>query len=108
MYFSYSEIRSYLLENWEQLSESAYPEDLLREWGDNAVPVYYNEIISDWQEMPSEFDNAWQEIADSDWIATASITQLMAVDLCEYYQTQFTEIYNKIKEELEESELENA
>ena len=108
MYFTDTEIRRDLLENWQQLSESTYPFVPLGEWADNAVPVYYNQIISDWQEMPSEFDNAWQEIADSDWVATASITALMAVDLSEYYQSRFAAIYQEIKEELEESELENA
>lgn len=108
MYFTDTEIRRELLENWQQLTESVYPEDLLREWADSSVPVYYNQIIADWQEMPSEFDNVWQEIAEPDWVATASITELMAVDLYEYYQNRFTAIYKEIKEELEESELENA
>lgn len=105
MYFNDTEIRRELLENWQQLTESAHPEDLLTQWADSAVPVYYGDIIADWWEMPSEFTDSWEEFGLPQEV---TITGLMAIDVFNYYQGRFNAIYNDIKEELEESELENA
>jgi hypothetical protein len=46
------------------------------------MPVYNNEIISEWAAMPSEFDDGWQELGASD---KNTILQLMSVDLYLYY-----------------------
>jgi hypothetical protein len=105
MYFNDTEIRRELLENWRELSESAYPEDLLTRWAGEAVPVYYGEIIADWWEMPNEFTDSWEEFGLPQEV---TITGLMSMDVFNYYQSRFNAIYNEIKEELEESELENA
>ena len=107
---NYSDIKSDIYDHLDQLKENAYPEDLITELADSAVPIYYSEIISDWQEMPSEFNDSWQQIADSDWVVTANITSLMAVDLCTYYQAEYHRIYAEIMHDQEqlESESENA
>jgi hypothetical protein len=75
---------------------------------DSACPVYYHEVIKDWQEMPNEFTDNWQEFIDP--TTETTIFSLMSWDLYFYYESQyhltFTEI--KLDKEQEESELENA
>jgi len=103
MRMNYSDIKSDIYDHLEQLKESAYPEDLLSELADSACPVYYNEILADWSEMPSEYNDAWQEIGASE---NATIFSLMSMDLYLYYQAQYSEIYAEIMHDQEE--LENA
>jgi hypothetical protein len=103
---NYSDIKKEILENWEQFADNPYPEELLNEFADSALPIYYSEIISDWQEMPSEFDNVWAE----EGYTSDSITALMSYDLENYYRHQYHRIYNEIMHDQEqlESESENA
>lgn len=105
MYFNDTEIRREIIENWQQLTDTAYPSDLLTEWAGSTVPVYYHQIISDWQEMPNEFTDSWEEFGLPQEV---TITGLMSMDLFNYYLNRYTAIYSEIKEEMEESELENA
>jgi hypothetical protein len=65
------------------------------------LPVYYNQIVKEWQEMPSDYnDRGAQELGRGE---DTTIIRLMSLDLYLYY----TDIFNKAIEELEE-ELENA
>jgi hypothetical protein len=61
MNMDYSDIKSDIIDHWEQLSEMAYPQDLLTEMAESACPVYYSDILKDWQEMPSDFNDSWQD-----------------------------------------------
>jgi hypothetical protein len=71
------------------------------EWIDGYLPVYYNQIVEEWQKMPSEYnDRGAQELGMGQEV---TIYNLMSLDLYLYY----TDIFNKAIEELEE-ELENA
>ena len=107
MRFTFDEIKKDLLENWEAITEAEYYEDYLGESADGYLPVYTSEIISDWQEMPNEFDNTWREhgLPSSD-IDEVSITGLMVIDLYNYYREQAQRAYNEIRAEKEESENE--
>ena len=100
MRMNYTEIKQEILDNWAELEESAYPDDLLREMADSACPVYYSDIIKDWQEMPSEFNDQWQEFTEVSQDST--IFSLMTADLFNYYDTKYTEVYNDIKTTKEE------
>jgi hypothetical protein len=104
---NYSDIKSDIYDHLDQLKEKAHPEDLLTELADSACPIYYNDIISDWQEMPSEFNDSWQESGTSE---NATIFSLMSIDLFNYYYDQYTEIFAEVMEDQEqlESESENA
>lgn len=99
MNMDYLYIKREILDNWAELEESAYPDDLLREMADSACPVYYSDIIKDWQEMPSEYNDRWQEFTELGGDTT--IFSLMSADLFNYYDSQYTEIYNEIKTEKE-------
>lgn len=70
------------------------------EWIDGYLPVYYNKIVEEWQQMPSEYnDRGAAELG----LGETTIYQLMSLDLYLYYQ----DIFNDAMAELEE-ELENA
>jgi predicted Rossmann fold nucleotide-binding protein DprA/Smf involved in DNA uptake len=89
-----SEIEQEILDNWEYLEEARYPEDYLDELADSHTPIYYSEIIEEWRDMPSSFSDTWQEFGVN---SKTTITDLMTIDLNNYYRTKFNEIYEEIK-----------
>ena len=93
---AYYQIKAEILDNLEQLKEMADPTDLLLELADSCTPVYYSGIISEWQEMPYDYDDRWQELGTD---GSASIMTLMQIDLCIYYEEQFLEAWREIEEE---------
>lgn len=97
MRMNHDEIKSDILDHWEQIANE--DSDLLIQLSESAVPVYNNDIIKDWQEMPSEFDNAWQEFYEPNGDTT--IVHLMTLDLYEYYRQTYQEIYLEIVDEKE-------
>ena len=98
-----NEIRQEILDEWQELEDTAYPEDLIAEWADSQIPIYYGEIIEEWRDMPSSFSDTWQEYGVS---PDTTITDLMSLDLGNYYRTKYAEIYEEIKTE-KESESED-
>lgn len=92
------EIREEIIEHWGWLEETPYPEDYLTELADSQTPIYYGDIIKEWQDMPSSFTDTWQEFGVSQ---DTTITSLMTIDLFNYYRTKYTEIYEEVKEEKE-------
>lgn len=106
MYFNDSDIKQDILDHLNQLKESAYPEDLICELADSACPVYYSDIIKDWQEMPNEFTDSWQDTGlPSARTEEITIFGLMQIDLFNYYQDKYATFWNEIAKEME---LENA
>ena len=103
MYFNDSDIKQDIYDHLDQLKESAYPQDLISELADSATPVYYSDIIKDWQEMPSEFMDSWQDLGTD---GSAMIMTLMQIDLFNYYHDRYTRIYQEVMQDQEE--LENA
>ena len=103
MRFTYGEIKKDLTRQWETITEYPYYEDYLSELADGYLPVYTAEIISEWQEMPFEFDNSWREYGlPSSNIDEISITGLMVIDIYNHYREQAQRAYNKIKAEKED------
>jgi hypothetical protein len=99
MRFNYHEIKEAIEEEWEELTESSYPEDRLMELAESFVPIYYGDIIKDWSEMPSEYDDNWKEQYGGVIPEQVGITALMTTDLYEYYRDTTTDIYHQIKKE---------
>lgn len=93
------QIKSEILDHLEQLRETQYPEDLLRELAESNTPIMYGDIISEWQEMPGEFDNGWQEFGFDESFQSGGIYSLMAIDLQLYYEAQFVEVWEEVKSE---------
>jgi hypothetical protein len=103
MYFSDSDIKQDILDNLTQLNDSAYPEDIISELADSATPVYYNQILADWQEMPSEFNDSWQELGTD---GSAGILTLMQIDLFNYYHDSYRRIFSEVLHDMEQEESE--
>jgi len=80
----------------ESLKESS------SEWVDGYLPVYNNEIIKEWQNMPSEYDDRGAQELGSD--GSMRIVGLMSLDLYLYYCDLFNEALSEVEESLEEVE----
>jgi hypothetical protein len=105
MLTSYSDVKDQVLTEIREydLTNDTYPEDRLNEMADSAVPVYTNEIISEWVDLPFDSRDRWQDFgADSN----ATITHLMALDLLVYYQELFSQTYFELTKDLEEQDAE--
>jgi hypothetical protein len=101
MRMNYQEIKNDILDHWEQLAESAHYEDLVNELAESACPIYYSDILKDWQEMPSEWNDSWKENGIETNQET-TIFSLMGWDLYFYYESLYNIAYTEIKEEKEE------
>ena len=66
---------------------------------DGFLPVYTNEIIKEWQEMPSEYDDQGAELG---WSEELGIVRLMTLDLYVYYTDLFNEAMQEVEESIEE------
>lgn len=104
MRMNYSDIKQEITDNWEQFESNQYPDDLLTEFADSAVPVYNNEIIQEWQEMPSEFDDSAQ---DFDIDPDATIMTRMSLDLFNFYRHQYQKAYNELADIMPAKESDN-
>ena len=73
------------------------------EWVDGYLPIYYNQIVEEWQKMPSEYnDRGAAELGHLEQEAT--IYNLMSLDLYLYYTDIFNEALAELEEELELAE----
>lgn len=93
-------IKAELADSFDWLTE-----DNLYEYVDGYVPIYTNEIIAEWTEMPNDYDDTWQELGLSE---NATITRRMAGDLYNYYtdlvQTAYAELIEENEQENEDNE----
>jgi hypothetical protein len=69
------------------------------EWIDGYLPIYNNNIIEEWKDMPGEFDN--RGAAELGIPSDISIISLMQLDLYLYYSDVFFQVLTDIAEELE-------
>ena len=73
------------------------------EWIDGYLPIYYNQIVEEWQAMPSEYNNRGS--AELGHLGMEiDIYNLMSLDLFLYYSDIFNEAITELEEELEMSE----
>lgn len=100
MRWSNEEIRQMIIEEKEEVTSSgAYLSDFTTGMTDGLLPVYYNQIIEDWQNMPSEFDESGRDLCN----AESTITDRMTADLFYYYldlvETELTKLLNEWEHE---------
>ena len=68
------------------------------DWVDGYLPIYYNQIVEEWQKMPSEYnDRGHAELGLGHEI---TIYNLMSLDLYVYYLDIFNEAIAELEEEL--------
>ena len=72
------------------------------EWIDGYLPVYYNQIVQEWQEMPSEYND--RGVIELGQTGSETIYNLMSLDLYIYYTDIFNEAIAELEEELETAE----
>ncbi len=107
-----SDIKGDILSNWDYLTTTNYPEDVLNELAESALPVYYHRILSDWTEMPNEYTDSWKDSTAIEKDGTVSLGKnpsiytLMLVDLFNYYSDTYSEVFSEIKKDKEENEME--
>ena len=72
------------------------------EFIDSYLPVYYNGIIEEWKNMPSEYnDRGSAELGQG---GEVNIYNLMSLDLYLYYSDLFNEAVEEVEEALEGAE----
>ena len=72
-------------------------EDRIHEEIDSLLPIYYNNIIEEWKNMPSEYGNRGSEELGVD-INNINIYNLMSADLYLYYSDIVNEVIAEVKE----------
>jgi hypothetical protein len=106
MNMDYSDIKADLLDNWAHFADMPYCQDLITELAESAIPIYYSQIIKDWQEMPNEYTDSWKETTEA--TNDSTIYSLMGVDLYNYYQDTYRQVYVELKQEQEAAAEVNA
>ena len=93
------ELRNEIENNGQTLEEI---KDNAGEWIDGWLPIYYSDIIEEWKNMPSEYnDRGSSEFGTPDEI---SIFNLMSLDLFMYYRDLFYEAAEELENEEEAAE----
>jgi hypothetical protein len=107
MLITHEKAKNNILESWEWIKDSQYPEDYASEMAQSDVPIYTSEIIREWCELPSENSNRFSEIRSEISANEITIQDLMADDLYLYYQEIYSGALAEILETESESEKDN-
>jgi hypothetical protein len=84
----------------QELSKGADIEEIRDnsgEWVEGYLPVYNNEIIEEWQKMPSDYDN--RGVEELGLPKEINIINLMNLDLYLYYGDIFSEALDGVGSE---------
>lgn len=76
--------------------------DRSHEYIDGYLPVYYSQIIDEWKQMPSEYNDRGS--AELGYGEEVNIYNLMSLDLYLYYTDLFNEAIQEVEEALEGAE----
>ena len=96
MRFTFEEIKQEIGKSVDSINRYRM---MLDELADSYVPVYYNEVLKDWTEMPSEFNDSHLEHDKAD---DATIFDLMRMDLFFYYESLCQKAWTELNAELTE------
>jgi hypothetical protein len=97
----YLDIKKELLDNYEEINNSADPIALVMEYAEGWLPIYNHEILKAWGEMPSTFNDSWQEVG---YQKGQGIFELMTWDLATWYSDTGREAWADIEQEKQEAE----
>ena len=84
--YTEAEINQEIWADREFILSQKYPEDSAHEYADGAVPVYYGDIISTWNELPDEYSNRFHEVTHE---LPDRVEDLMRADLYLYYHLMY-------------------
>jgi hypothetical protein len=103
MYFTREEIKNELTNKYDEITNSYRDiDDALAEFADSFVPVYSNDIIKDWVQLPSEHSDRWKELGYDANRNEGGIIALMQMDMVLYYLEQTRNIWDEIEKEKED------
>lgn len=94
---TYAEIKDRINESLAELQNHLYPEDVIAEIADSEIPVYNNEVIAEWIELPMDRTDQWQEFGYDTQHNDGGILELMRVDLAIYYVQEFARVWEDVK-----------
>jgi hypothetical protein len=97
---TYEEIKAQLVDEWEFIKEGR-----LHEYAEDYTPVYYYDISQEWQALPMEHSDRWQEFG-IEFTPDTTIFSLMTTDLHLYYMELVQKAFEEITEEKQEQENE--
>ena len=104
MLWNTEEIRQMIIERKEEVTSSgAYLTDFTTGMTDNLLPIHYNDIINEWHNMPSEWDESGRDLCN----AESKITDRMSADLFHYYLDLVETELDKLLIEWQEEETDN-
>ena len=92
---SLDEIRKEIQSDKEHILGQKYPEDIAHEYADGAVPIYYHQIVSDWNWLDTEDQNRFGEVVSE---LPDRIEDLMKTDLYLYYYNCYSQAINELLE----------
>jgi hypothetical protein len=72
--------------------------DQISEYVDTYLPIYNNEIIEEWQNMPGEYDD--RGAAELGHMGETTIIGLMSLDIYIYYSELFHSALDSLVEEI--------
>jgi hypothetical protein len=96
---NYGDMKQAILDEWERIQDDPYLGDTLGEIADGYLPVYYSEIIQEWQELPMEYTDQWQDLASEN---DSTICGLMTIDLYNYYRDLASRAYSELSQDKEQ------
>ena len=86
----YEDIKQEILNDWEDITE-----DDLHQIAEGYIPIYYGDIISEWQELPMEYTDSWRDFGISQ---DTTIFKLMGYDLFNYYYQLTDKAFRDVEE----------
>ena len=89
---TYSDIKQQLTDEWEYVND-----DTVHQFAEELIPVYYSEIIEEWNQLPNEYTDVWHDYV-GELNSNTRITTLMSYDLFQYYFDLVDKAFNEIKE----------
>lgn len=87
-------LKKRIADNWREYGDTPYDSDFIVGFAETEIPIYYNEIIDQWIELPEEYRDTWQDYGTSD---NTKIYDLMSRDLFNYYTDRTSELLDLIR-----------
>jgi hypothetical protein len=88
-------------QNGDSLEEVKDLDDNISEYADGLVPIYYYDIVKEWQENGDCHELTLEVVGEYD--QKAGIYKMMMSDLYFWYEQQLREDYNKLIEIIEDA-----
>jgi hypothetical protein len=79
-------LKKRIADNWKEYGDTPYDSDFIVGFAESEIPVYYGDIIEQWQQLPIENSNR-------------AIFDLMTTDLFHYYTDRTSELLDQIRQE---------